>query len=108
LNKYLERYDKQFLYQKSGYILNHLKNELRLSDRFFEICEQNASKSVRYFYGGIKHKQNIFDKRWQLFVPKNLLKILSQGGEVHGGVQQTNAFQTSAGNFPYFNFLDKK
>jgi predicted transcriptional regulator of viral defense system len=86
LLEYLERYGKQFLYQKTGYVLNHLKNEMRLSDSFFEVCERKVSKSVRYLYNGIEHEQNAFDNRWQLFVPKNLLKILSQGGEVHGGV----------------------
>jgi predicted transcriptional regulator of viral defense system len=79
LLEYLERYGKQFLYQKAGYVLNHLKEELRLSERFFEVCERKVSKSVRYFYNGIEHEQNAFDNRWQLFVPKNLLKILSQG-----------------------------
>jgi len=83
---YLERYGKQFLYQKAGYVLNYLKNELRLSERFFEVCEGKVSKSVRYFYNGIEHEQNAFDNRWQLFVPQNLLKIVSQGGEAHGNI----------------------
>jgi predicted transcriptional regulator of viral defense system len=86
LLEYLERYGKQFLYQKAGYVLSHLKNELRLSDRFFEVCEDMVSKSVRYFYGGIEREQNNFDKRWQLFVPKNLLAMLSHGGEIHGSI----------------------
>jgi len=77
---YLEQYNKQFLYQKSGYILSHFKNELRLSERFFDICESNISKSVRYLYHGIKHHSNIFDNQWQLYVPKDLLGMLSQGG----------------------------
>jgi predicted transcriptional regulator of viral defense system len=78
---YLEQYNKQFLYQKSGYILGHLKNDLRLSERFFDICEKNVSKSVRYLYHGIKHQSNIFDNQWQLYVPKDFLGMLSQGGE---------------------------
>jgi predicted transcriptional regulator of viral defense system len=86
LLEYLEQYGKQFLYQKTGYILNHLKDQLRLSDSFFEICERKVSKSVRYFYNGIEHEQNAFDNRWQLFVPKNLSKIVSQGGELYGSV----------------------
>ena len=86
LLEYLERYGKQFLYQKTGYVLNHLKNELRISERFFSVCEQKISKSVRYLYNGIEYEKNAFDNRWQLFVPGNLLKILSQGSEIHGGV----------------------
>jgi len=86
LLEYLKQYDKQFLYQKTGYILNYLKSELRLSDRFFEICERSVSKSIRYLYNGIEHEPNAFDSRWQLHTPKNLLKILSQGGGLHDGV----------------------
>lgn len=73
LLSYLEQYDKQFLYQKVGYILNHLKDELRLSEHFFESCERKVSKSVRYLYNDIKSHDSVFDTRWQLFVPKNLL-----------------------------------
>jgi len=79
---YLKQYNKQFLYQKSGYILSHFKNDLRLSERFFDICGKKVSKSVRYLYHGIKHHSNIFDNQWQLFVPQNLLGVLSQGGEL--------------------------
>jgi len=78
---YLEKYDKQILYQKTGYILYHLKNDLRLSDQFFNICEKKISKSVRYLYREIKHEPNIFNRRWQLFVPLDLMKVLSQGDE---------------------------
>ena len=80
---YLKQYNKQFLYQKSGYILSHLKNDIRLSDRFFDICENNVSKSVRYLYHGVRHHSCIFDNKWRLYVPKNLLGMLSQGGELN-------------------------
>ena len=82
LYDYLKRYDKQFLFQKTGYILNHFRKELRLSDRFFEVCESKINKSVRYLYNGLEYEKNIFDNRWQLVVPENLLKVLSQGSEI--------------------------
>lgn len=63
---YLELYHKQFLWQKTGYILWHLKKSLRLSDCFFEKCEQKRAGSVRYLYHGIEHESNIFDGRWKL------------------------------------------
>jgi len=81
---YLEQYSKQILYQKAGYILFHLKKNLRLSDRFFEICEQKITKSVRYLYHGIEHEANVYNKRWRLFVPQNLMKLISQVGELYG------------------------
>jgi predicted transcriptional regulator of viral defense system len=81
---YLEQYGKQILYQKAGYLLSHMKKSLRLSDQFFEACEKSITKSVRYLYCGIEHEPNIFDRRWQLIVPQNLMKLLSQGGEPYG------------------------
>ena len=86
LLEHLERYGKQVLYQKTGYILSHLKKELRLSDRFFEICESKVTKSVRYLYHGVKHEPSAFDSRWQLFVPQNLMKLVLHGGEIHGDI----------------------
>ena len=81
LLEYLEKYDKQILYQKTGYILSHMKEGLRIADEFFEYCEKKVKKSVRYLYRGIRNEQNTFNSQWQLFVPKDLMKLLSQGEE---------------------------
>jgi predicted transcriptional regulator of viral defense system len=83
---YLDIYGKHILYQKAGYILGHLKKELRLTERFFEICERHVAKSVRYLYHGVKYEPHVFDGRWQLFVPQNLMNLLSYGRISHGGI----------------------
>jgi predicted transcriptional regulator of viral defense system len=83
---YLEQYGKQVLYQKTGYLLSHLQKELRLSDQFFESCEKRIAKSVRYLYHGVEREPNVFDRRWRLLVPQNLMKLLSQGGTKNGDV----------------------
>lgn len=88
LLEHLERYGRQVLYQKAGYILSHFKKELRLSDRFFENCESKVKKSVRYLYHGVKHEPRAFDGRWQLIVPQDLMKLVSPGGGFHGDIQQ--------------------
>jgi predicted transcriptional regulator of viral defense system len=80
LLRYLEAYDKQVLYQKVGYILEHLKKQLRLSDGFFDICESKRKGSVRYLYHGMKHDLKAFNNRWNLVVPKELMKLISKGG----------------------------
>ena len=80
LLRYLEAYDKQVLYQKVGYILEHLKKQLRLSDKFFEVCESKRKGSVRYLYHGIEHEPNIFSNRWNLVVPQDFMKLISKGG----------------------------
>ena len=73
---YLEAYDKQVLYQKTGYVLEHLKKQLRLSDGFFDVCKSKLKNSVRYLYKGIEHESNTFSKSWNLVVPQDLMNKL--------------------------------
>ena len=79
LLRYLEVYDKQFLYQKTGYILERLKKQLRLSDSFFDVCKSKRKGSVRYLYHGIEHEPNTFNNHWNLVVPHDLMKLISKG-----------------------------
>lgn len=83
---YLEAYHKQILYQKTGYILEHLKKQLRISDNFFEVCKSKLKSSVRYLYTGIEHEPNTFNKRWSLVVPPDLMKLVSKGADVNADV----------------------
>ena len=80
LLRYLEIYNKQVLYQKAGYILAHLKKQLRLSDNFFKVCESKRKDSVRYLYHGIEYEPNTFNKRWGLVVPQDLMSLTLKGG----------------------------
>ncbi|MDR1914149.1 MAG: transcriptional regulator [Clostridiales bacterium] len=75
---YLSIFDKHFLYQKTGYILSYFQKSLRLSDNFFTRCHEKLAKSVRYLHKGISQKPSVYDRRWQLFTPKNLLDTLIQ------------------------------
>jgi predicted transcriptional regulator of viral defense system len=86
LLRYLQAYDKQILYQKAGYILNHLQKQLRLSDSFFEVCESMRKGSVRYLYHGIEYEPNTFNNRWGLVVPQDLMKLIMEGGSENAQV----------------------
>lgn len=77
---YLEAYNKRFLYQKAGYMLQHFQRSFCLSNDFFDACEKKLSKSVRYLYRGIENEPNVFNNRWQLVVPENLMQLISKGG----------------------------
>lgn len=79
LLRYLKCYGKQFLYQKTGFLLEHFKDSMKISDGFFEQCASHLTKSVRYLYRGLNDYAQ-YDKRWQLYVPRNLLSIVSEGG----------------------------
>lgn len=72
---YLELSGKAVLYQKAGYILEHFKDSLKLSDHFFEVCNLRKGKSKRYFTKSVKQSHMLYNSRWGLMVPENLLQI---------------------------------
>ena len=79
LLSYLKSYNKQILYQKTGYILEHYKEDLKLSAYFFSECLAYIGKSVRYLYNAMPQDDITYNQHWQLFVPKNLLNMFTDG-----------------------------
>jgi predicted transcriptional regulator of viral defense system len=80
LQAYLQLYNIQMLYQKTGYILEHFKESLQLTDDFFEFCRGQIRQSKRYL-GDKEERSLIYNPTWRLYVPKNLMGLLSQGEE---------------------------
>lgn len=79
LLEYLAAYDNQFLYQKTGFILEHFKEKFGISESFYQHCKENAGKSKRYFSRDIKC--TIWNKKWQLMVPHNLFEVKNGGNK---------------------------
>jgi predicted transcriptional regulator of viral defense system len=78
LVKYLNLYNKQTLYQKTGFILSCFQKELNLSDNFFIECKMKTGKNVsRLTNTGEDTK---FNNDWKLYAPENILSYLEQGG----------------------------
>lgn len=75
LLRYLELSGKAVLYQKTGYILEHFRDSLKLSDDFFHVCCQRKGKSKRYFTKSAGQSRMIYNSRWGLMVPEDLLHI---------------------------------
>lgn len=80
LTRYLTIYDNCFLWQKTGYILSYFPN-MKLPDTFFDACRANARKNVRYLYNELRFEAPVFDTKWNLYVPKDILKLLDKGGQ---------------------------
>ncbi len=80
LIKYLKIYNIQFLYQKAGYILEQFKDDLKLTEKLFDVCRDNVFKSKRYL-NGTDEKDLVYNAKWRLLVPKNLLEFMEQGGQ---------------------------
>jgi len=79
LFKYLNVYNKIFLFQKTGYILEHFKNGLKLTDDFFDDCKARVTGSKRYLYPRLQNKSPVFNSGWALYVPKDLSVITQKG-----------------------------
>lgn len=75
---YLEAYQKQFLYQKAGFILSYFQQEMKLSDDFFTECRRKIGKSIRYLTDISDSKT--YYREWKLYAPENILSYLEQGG----------------------------
>lgn len=73
LLKYLEVYQKQFLYQKTGYLLSHYKEQMGLSDMFFEKCKKKIGKSKRYLTRD--QTGGSYDDTWKLIIPDDMRKM---------------------------------
>lgn len=74
---YLEEYDNQFLYQKTGFLLSNLSEAHGLSGSFFEICKRKTGKSKRYLSG--QNVDGVYVSEWKLVVPKNHFNIKNGG-----------------------------
>jgi len=81
LLEYLQCFDKQFLYQKTGFILSYFQKEMKLSDTFIELCKSKIGKSTRYLTD--TQESDAYFKDWKLIAPQNILSFLEQGGTEH-------------------------
>lgn len=72
LLKYLSEYQIQALYQKTGFLLHLINDNLKLSDDFYHTIQMNIGKSVTYLTEEAK-QAGVFIHRFQLVVPKWLI-----------------------------------
>lgn len=78
LMEYLVTFDKQILYQKTGFVLGYFRKEMRLGDSFFAFCKSKIGKGTGYLSD--KTESDTYFKDWQLCAPENILSCLEQGG----------------------------
>ena len=71
LLRYLELYNLQILYQKTGFILEKFKENLKLPESFFKVCKSKIGKSTRYLLPNTGSGVT-FNKEWNLVVPNDL------------------------------------
>lgn len=72
LTGYLAASGKAFLYQKTGYLLERIKEQARVSNSFIELCRKNGTKSVKWLTNN--DESDTFVNRWRLYVPGVLIE----------------------------------
>ena len=70
---YLSFYRNQFLYQKTGFLLEPDKERLGLTDAFFVECQKHIGKSSRYLTR--EKSPGTFSRKWSLVIPDNMYFI---------------------------------
>ncbi len=73
----LSVYDNKFLYQKCGYILEQLQNELSLGNEFFEHLGRYTADGKRYLIK--ENGQNVWNPKWNLYVPADFMHLIDKG-----------------------------
>jgi len=68
----LEKYNNVFLYQKTGYFTELLKEQYYTPEDFTEFCMKNISKSIRMLDNEKNTEGLIYNKKWHLYVPENI------------------------------------
>ena len=81
LQEYLAEYDKAFLYQKTGYILEQFQADFGISDVFLDHCKNRMGSSSRYLVKDIPKESMDFSSRWHLTVPRDLWRRTLGGDE---------------------------
>lgn len=73
----LDRYGRTQLYQKVGYIFEEYKEAPQLSENFFSECMKRASSSKTYLCK--KQDDFVFHRKWNLYAPGDLEKLVNKG-----------------------------
>lgn len=67
---YLAQHNKAFLYQKTGFLLERIKEQAHISSALIEQCLAKGTKSVKWLTND--DESDTFVNKWRLYVPKAL------------------------------------
>lgn len=67
LSHYLQLYDKDFLYQKAGYLLERIKDQAHITDKLIELCRSRGAHYNKRLTNS--QDSNKYVSEWKLYVP---------------------------------------
>ena len=72
LKEVLLAYNKDTLYKKAGYYLAFFKDQLNLSNEFFDFCKMNTNDKNKTFFVSRKDEDLVYISEWSLYAYKNI------------------------------------
>lgn len=76
IQKFLDYYNKQFLFQKVGFFLDLFQSQFSTPQNFITFCLKRIGKSIRYLEINRSFDILEYNNKWQLYVPKNIRNYL--------------------------------
>jgi len=73
LYNYLLRFDEKSLFHRTGYLMNLLKDELRVPDRFLDRIRKKLGQRTYYLEMG---KKGVYVREWNVIAPKNIKEVM--------------------------------
>lgn len=73
LYKYLVKFDENSLFHRTGYLMDILKDDLRVSDRFLHKVRKKLGQRTYYLETG---KKGMYVREWNIIVPKNIKELI--------------------------------
>lgn len=70
LINYLAAYNKTFLYQKTGFLLESIKEQANISEAFIALCREKGAINVKWLTNN--YESDTFVNKWRMYVPKEL------------------------------------
>lgn len=67
---YLSIYNKSFLYQKTGFLLEQIKEQANISNDLIDFCRKKSENHVKWLVNS--EVSDAFVNKWRMYVPQNL------------------------------------
>lgn len=67
---YLSIYNKSFLYQKTGFLLEQIKEQANISNDLIDFCRKKSGSHVKWLVNS--EESDAFVNKWRMYVPQNL------------------------------------
>ena len=73
LYRYLIKFDEKSLFHRTGYLMDLLKDDLRVPDGFLDRARKKLGQRTYYLERG---RKGVYVREWNIIVPKNIKEVM--------------------------------